>query len=426
MGKKVLVVGSGGREHALVWKLAQSPLVDKIYAAPGNPGIAALAQCIDLKAEDIDGLLAFALDTKIDLTVVGPEAPLVQGIVDRFRQAGLAIFGPTAAAARLEGSKVFSKDLFKKYGIPTARYQVFDNIEAARRYALTYTEAGQSVVIKADGLAAGKGVVVAASQAQAEAAINSIMQDRSFGESGDRVVVEECLAGEELSFFAISDGHDFVALLSAQDHKRIYDNDEGPNTGGMGAYTNPPLYTPELHRQIIEEVIRPTIEAMQQEGCPYQGVLYAGLMITAEGPKVLEYNARFGDPETQVLMPMIKNDLFPVLEASATGNLQNCGVEINTGACVAVVVASGGYPAAYEKGKIIKGLNDLETETMVFHAGTAIRNGQLVTDGGRVLAVVSRGETTAAAIEKAYREVAKLDFEGMHYRRDIGRRALRK
>lgn len=426
MGKKVLVVGSGGREHALVWKLAQSPLVDKIYAAPGNPGIAALAQCIDLKAEDIDGLLAFALDTKIDLTVVGPEAPLVQGIVDRFRQAGLAIFGPTAAAARLEGSKVFSKDLFKKYGIPTARYQVFDNIEAARRYALTYTEAGQSVVIKADGLAAGKGVVVAASQAQAEAAINSIMQDRSFGESGDRVVVEECLAGEELSFFAISDGHDFVALLSAQDHKRIYDNDEGPNTGGMGAYTNPPLHTPELHRQIIEEVIRPTIEAMQQEGCPYQGVLYAGLMITAEGPKVLEYNARFGDPETQVLMPMIKNDLFPVLEASATGNLQNCGVEINTGACVAVVVASGGYPAAYEKGKIIKGLNDLETETMVFHAGTAIRNGQLVTDGGRVLAVVSRGETTAAAIEKAYREVAKLDFEGMHYRRDIGRRALRK
>lgn len=426
MGKKVLVVGSGGREHALVWKLAQSPLVDKIYAAPGNPGMTSLAQCINIKAEDIDGLLDFALKTEIDLTVVGPEAPLVKGIVDLFHQAGLVIFGPTAAAARLEGSKVFSKNLFKKYGIPTARYEVFDDIMAARRYARTYTEAGQSVVIKADGLAAGKGVVVAANQDEAEAAINSIMQDKSFGDSGDRVVVEECLTGEELSFFAISDGQDFVALLSAQDHKRIYDNDEGPNTGGMGAYTNPPLYTPDLHRQIITEVLKPTIDAMRQEGCPYQGVLYAGLMITAEGPKVLEYNARFGDPETQVLMPMIKSDLFPILEASAVGNLHNCSIEIDSGACVGVVVASGGYPAAYEKGKIITGLDTLADETMVFHAGTNLQNGQLVTNGGRVLAVVSRGETTAEAIEKVYREVAKLYFPGMQYRRDIGRRALRK
>ena len=426
MGKKVLVIGAGGREHALVWKLTQSHLIDKIYAAPGNPGIGTIAECIAIKADDIEGLLEFAQNMKIDLTVVGPEAPLVKGIVDRFSQAGLLIFGPTAAAARLEGSKVFSKNLFKKYGIPTARYEVFDDIDAARSYARTYTEAGQSVVIKADGLAAGKGVVVAANQADAEEAICSIMQDKSFGESGDKIVVEECLIGEELSFFAISDGEGFVSLLSAQDHKRVFDNDEGPNTGGMGAYTNPPLYTAALHQQILEEVIRPTIDAMRQEGCPYQGVLYAGLMITAEGPKVLEYNARFGDPETQVLMPMLKGDLLPVLEASAAGNLQNCSIDINTGACVGVVIASGGYPAGYEKGKIITGLDTLNDETMVFHAGTIMQDGHLVTDGGRVLAVVSRGETTADATLKVYQEVAKISFEGMHYRRDIGRRALRK
>ena len=388
-------------------------------------GLEPIAQCIAIKPDDIEGLLEFARNNEINLTVVGPEAPLVKGIVDRFRQDGLLIFGPTAAAARLEGSKVFSKNLFKKYGIPTARYEVFDDIEAARSYARAYTEAGQAVVIKADGLAAGKGVVVAANQADAEEAICSIMQDKSFGESGDQVVVEECLIGEELSFFAISDGQDFVSLLSAQDHKRIFDNDEGPNTGGMGAYTNPPLYTAELHQQIVEQVIKPTIEAMRQEGCPYQGVLYAGLMITAEGPKVLEYNARFGDPETQVLMPMLKGDLLPILEGSAAGNLRDCPVETNSGACVGVVVASGGYPAAYQKGKVITGLDALKDETMVFHAGTAIQDGHLVTDGGRVLAVVSRGETTADAIEKVYQEVVKLNFEGMYYRRDIGRRAVR-
>ena len=424
MGKKVLVIGSGGREHALVWKLAQSPLIDKIYAAPGNPGIAALAQCINIEADDIESLLNFAKEADISLTVVGPEAPLVKGIVDRFRQAGLLIFGPTAAAARLEGSKVFSKNLFKKYGIPTARYGVFRNMMDARAYARTYTDEGQAVVIKADGLAAGKGVVVAANHSEADKAISSIMRDKSFGGSGDQVVIEECLIGEELSFFAISDGHDFVSLLSAQDHKRIFDNDEGPNTGGMGAYTNPPLYTPELHQQIVEEVIKPTIEAMRQEGCPYQGVLYAGLMITSAGPKVLEYNARFGDPETQVLMPMIKGDLLPILEASAEANLRGAGIEINTGACVGVVVASGGYPGAYEKGKVITGLDTLDDETMIFQAGTAIQEGRLVTGGGRVLAVVSRGSTTAEAIEKVYREVAKISFEKMHYRRDIGRRAL--
>ena len=425
MGKKILVVGQGGREHALVWKLAQSPELDKIYAAPGNPGIGSLAECIDIAADDIEQLLAFAQQAEISLTVVGPEVPLVNGIVDRFRAAGLAIFGPTAAAARLEGSKVFSKNLFKKYGIPTARYEVFHDMEAAKEYARTYTDAGQAVVIKADGLAAGKGVVVAASQDQAESAIASIMLDKNFGSSGDQVVVEECLSGEELSFFAIADGQDFIPLLSAQDHKRVFDNDEGPNTGGMGAYTNPPLYTAALHQQIMEEVIRPTVNAMREEGCPYQGVLYAGLMITAQGPKVLEYNARFGDPETQVLMPMIKDDLLPVLEAAAAGSLPGQAVEINPGACVCVVLAAGGYPGDYQKGQVIEGLEDLAEETIVFHAGTAWQEGRLVTNGGRVLAVVSRGDTIADAISRVYQEVAKLNFENMHYRRDIGQRALR-
>ncbi len=424
MGMRVLVIGSGGREHALVWKLAQSPRIDKLYAAPGNPGMAAQAHCIDIKADDIEGLLGFARQGEIDLTVVGPEIPLVLGIVDRFRAAGLLIFGPTAAAARLEGSKVFAKNLFKKYDIPTARFEVFDDIDAARCYAATYTDRGLPVVVKADGLAAGKGVVVAASQAEAEEAITSIMQDRSFGASGDRVVVEECLAGQELSFFAICDGENFVPLLSAQDHKRIFDNDEGPNTGGMGAYTNPPIYTAGLHQRIVEEVIRPTIEAMRKEGYPYTGVLYAGLMITGEGPKLLEYNARFGDPETQVLMPMIKSDLLPVLEGSARGDLSGLPVEIEAGACVGVVIASGGYPGSYQKGKVIEGLQDLTPTTTVFHAGTAQRDGKLVTDGGRVLAVVCRGSSIREAITAVYQEVAKVRFDDMHYRRDIGRRAL--
>ncbi len=425
MGKKILVVGQGGREHALVWKLSQSPLVAKIFAAPGNPGMEDQAECLDIAASDIEGLLEFALREAIDLTVVGPEIPLVQGIVDRFKSAGLAIFGPTAAAARLEGSKVFAKNLFSKYGIPTARYQVFTDIDAAKAYALTFTDAGQAVVIKADGLAAGKGVVVAADRAEAETALDAIMQDKNFGSSGDQVVVEECLRGEELSFFAISDGSGFVPLLSAQDHKRIFDGDQGPNTGGMGAYTNPPIYTPGLHEQILDQVIRPTIAAMEAEGCPYQGVLYAGLMITAEGPKVLEYNARFGDPETQVLMPMLKSDLLPILEAAAAGDLQGVKVEINDGACVCVVLASGGYPGAYENGQEITGLDSLAPGTIVFHAGTARKDGQLVTNGGRVLAVVSCGADTREAIDKVYQEVAKVNFRNMHFRSDIGRRAIR-
>ncbi|MDD4801637.1 MAG: phosphoribosylamine--glycine ligase [Syntrophomonas sp.] len=424
MGKKVLVIGQGGREHALVWKLSQSPEIEKIYAAPGNPGMEPLAECVAIEATDIEGLAEFVRRSDISLTVVGPEAPLVKGIVDRFRQAGMLIFGPTAAAARLEGSKVFSKNLFKKYGIPTARYEVFEDIAAAQACARNIIETGQAAVIKADGLAAGKGVVIAQNQAEADDAIQSIMLDKSFGDAGNQIVIEEFLVGEELSFFAISDGENFVTLMSAQDHKRVFDNDKGPNTGGMGAYTNPPLYSEQLHQQIIARIIKPTIEAMQKEGCPYQGVLYAGLMITAEGPKVLEYNARFGDPETQVLMPMIKSDLLPVLEGSAAGNLHGCKVDIDKGACVGVVLASGGYPGAYAKGKAITGLDRLQADTIVFHAGTVLKDGQLLTDGGRVLAVVSRGQSFADAIHKVYQEVDKLNFEGMHYRRDIGRRAL--
>jgi len=425
MGKRILVIGSGGREHALVWKLAQSPEVDKIYVAPGNPGMEQLAECIDIAVTDIDALCNFAQNQGISLTVVGPEAPLTLGIADRFQDEGLSIFGPSAAAARLEGSKVFSKNLFKKYGIPTARFEVFDDVDQAKAYARQLIDAGGGAVVKADGLAAGKGVVVAASFAEAAEAIDSIMTDKTFGEAGDKVLIEECLQGEELSFFAISDGQNYVSLLAAQDHKRVYDHDEGPNTGGMGAYTNPPLYTSELKEQILREVIEPTIAAMQQEGCPYQGVLYAGLMITAEGPKVLEYNARFGDPEAQVLMPMIKGDLLPILEAAARGELSNQTVEINAGACVGVVLAAGGYPASYQKGQEISGLEQVNADTIVFHAGTALKNGQLVTAGGRVMAVVVRADSIAAAIQKVYQEIEKINFADMHFRHDIGQKALR-
>lgn len=426
MGKKVLVIGSGGREHALVWKLSQSPELEKIYAAPGNPGIAELAECIDISADNIDGLLDFARKQQIDLTVVGPEAPLILGIADRFQEEGLLIFGPSQAAARLEGSKVFSKDIFRKYSIPTAEYESFDDIDAARSYVRNYTDKGQAVVVKADGLAAGKGVVVAENYDEASAALNSIMKDKNFGQAGDKVVVEECLIGEELSFFAISDGNNFVPVMAAQDHKRVFDNDQGPNTGGMGAYSNPPIYTAELKETIENDVIKPTIEAMKAEGCSYQGVLYAGFMITAEGPKVLEYNVRFGDPETQILMPMIKGDLFPVLEAAAQGNLGACTLEVNNGACVGVVLASGGYPGSYEKGKVIEGLESLDEESIVFHAGSSRKDGKLLTAGGRVLCVVSHGESIKNAVDKVYQQVEKIHFSDMHYRRDIAAKALNK
>lgn len=424
MAKKVLVIGQGGREHALVWKLAQSPEIDKIFVAPGNPGIAGLAECVDIGASEVDKLLEFALANKIDLTVVGPEAPLMEGLVDIFEENGLKAFGPSAAAARLEGSKVFTKNLLNKYGIPTADYEAFEDIDAAKRCARTYTEQGKAVVVKADGLAAGKGVVVAMNWDEASQAVDSMMRDRSFGKAGEKVVIEECLEGEEISFFAISDGENYLPLLAAQDHKQVFDNDEGPNTGGMGAYSNPPVYSPELHRQVLDKIIGPVIEAMAKEGCPYKGVVYAGLMITREGPKVLEFNARFGDPETQVLMPMIKGDLYPLLEAACEGKLSRQAVDIEEGACVCVVLASGGYPGDYKKGKLIQGFEKLDSDTLVFHAGTIIDKGRLLSNGGRVLGVVTKAGSIAGAIEKVYKEVEKLSFDSMHYRKDIGKKAL--
>jgi phosphoribosylamine--glycine ligase len=424
MGKRILVIGSGGREHALVWKLAQSLQVDKIYAAPGNPGIAEKAECIDIAADNIEKLLWFAQDKGIDLTVVGPEAPLMAGIVDQFKEAGLKIFGPTAAAARLEGSKVFTKELLHKHGIPTAHFNVFNDIEKARSYIRTFTDKGKPVVIKADGLAAGKGVVIALNLQEAYQALDNIMLKHSLGEAGDQVVIEEYLLGEEVSFFVICDGRDYITLISAQDHKQLFDNDQGPNTGGMGAYVNPPIYTPELCQEVEKCIIKPVLQAMAAEGCPYQGVLYAGLMITGDGPKVLEFNARFGDPETQVIVPMIKGDLIPLLEAAVEGRLANYQVEIESGSCVGVVLASAGYPGSYEKGKQIIGLDKLKPETLIFHAGTAVRDGRVYSNGGRVLAVVCRGADIKEVIEKVYPEVEKISFEGMHYRRDIGRKAL--
>ncbi|NLO21013.1 MAG: phosphoribosylamine--glycine ligase [Syntrophomonadaceae bacterium] len=424
MGKRVLLIGQGGREHALAWKIAQSPVLEKLYAAPGNPGMEELCECIPIDAVDMEGLLSFALQEKIDLTVVGPEAPLMEGIVDLFGEHGLTIFGPTAAAARLEGSKVFTKNLLKKYSIPTAEYEVFHDIEPAREHIKTYTDSGKSIVVKADGLAAGKGVVVAADYQEASQALDAIMKDKEFGMAGDQVVIEECLFGQEVSFFAISDGSNYVSLLSAQDHKQVFDSDKGPNTGGMGAYCRPPIYTRELHQQVVDQVIAPVIKAMATEGIPYQGVLYAGLMITETGPKVLEFNARFGDPETQVLMPMIKSDILPLLEAAAKGKLDEQEVELETGTCICVVLASGGYPGAYQKGKEIKGLDSLDPDTLIFHAGTSKKNQSFYTNGGRVLAVVRRGEDMKSLIDRVYQEVQKISFDDMHYRRDIGKKAL--
>ena len=424
MGKRVLVIGQGGREHALVWKLAQSPSVAKIYAAPGNPGIARLAECVDISVNDIDQLLQLARDREIDLTVVGPEAPLMEGIVDRFNREGLLIFGPTAAAARIEGSKIFTKELLQKYHIPTASFRVCENMDQARAYIRACADKGLSVVVKADGLAAGKGVVVARNQEEALQAVHDMLEAGTFGEAGRKVVVEECLQGEEVSLFVLADGRHHLSLCSAQDHKRIFDNDEGPNTGGMGAYTYPTVYTPELHRQVEDTIIKPVLRAMEAEGYPYQGVLYAGLMITTRGPMVLEFNARFGDPEAQVVLPMIKGDLVPLLEGAARGSLDQLAVEMEPGTCVGVVLASGGYPGGFEKGKVISGLDRLDEDTLVFHAGTREENGSLLTNGGRVLTVVGRGNTIGQALDRVYREVEKIHFDKMHFRRDIGFRAL--
>ncbi len=420
---KVLVVGGGGREHALVWKLAQSPLVETLYCAPGNPGIARLADCVQIPADEIDTLLDFAQAEKIDLTVVGPEVPLTFGIVDRFQAAGLEIFGPNQAAARIEGSKSFSKDLMAKYAIPTAAYRTFTERDAALAYIKVQ---GAPIVVKADGLAAGKGVIVAMTEEQAIAAIDDIMLDKVFGAAGASVVIEEFMEGEEASFFAFTDGRNILPLASSQDHKRAFDHDEGPNTGGMGAYSPAPVVTAALHDEIVETIVKPTIAGMASEGCPYSGILYVGLMIKDGRPRVVEYNARFGDPEAQPLLMRMKSDILPVLQACARGDLRQNSIEWHDKAAVCVVMASGGYPASYAKGFQITGLDDVLAmdDVMVFHAGTSLENGKIVNAGGRVLGVTGLGSTVAEAIACAYQAVAKIHWDGVHFRKDIGRKAL--
>lgn len=422
---KVLIIGSGGREHALAWKIAQSPKLTKLFCAPGNAGIAGVAECVSIPADEVQALLKFARREKIDLTVVGPEAPLVAGIADRFEANGLPIFGPSQRAAELEGSKVFAKHILRKHAIPTAHYDVFETVDAAEEHL---RKAPLPLVVKADGLAAGKGVIICQTRREAMDAISLMMKERVFGNAGNRVVVEDCLVGEEASILALTDGRAIVPLPSSQDHKRIRDNDEGPNTGGMGAYSPAPVITPEQYARIEREILIPIVHAMNAEERRYKGVVYAGVMMTDDGPRVLEFNVRFGDPETQPILARLKGDLVPVLAAIAQGNLQDADLDWDARPAVCVVMASGGYPGHYEKGKVIHGLDaaaKLDSVT-VFHAGTELREGKVVTAGGRVLGVTALGDDIRGAIARAYEAVRLIRFEGAHYRTDIGARALQR
>jgi phosphoribosylamine---glycine ligase len=419
--QSILVIGSGGREHALVWKIAQSPLVGQIYAAPGNGGTAELATNIPLAATDIDGLLSFATEKKIGLTVVGPEDPLAAGIVDRFQAAGLAIFGPSQAAAQLEASKAFAKQFMRETGIATAAYETFADFETAVAY--TRQQSGK-LVVKASGLAAGKGVIMCETAAQAEAALRHMMLDQSFGVAGQEVVIEEWLEGPELSLLAFCDGRTVVPMLPARDHKRAFDGDQGPNTGGMGAFAPPPDVDTALVEAISRTVLAPAVLGLAERGIPYVGVLYAGLMLTADGPKVLEFNCRFGDPETQVVLPMLAADLVEIMWACIDGRLHPNLVQRRPGACATVVMAAPGYPGSYPKGLPISGLATAAAldEVLVFQAGTAVNEaGQLVTSGGRVLAVTGLGAGLETAVDRAYAGVTHIHFEQAHYRTDIGR-----
>ncbi|MEE9201428.1 MAG: phosphoribosylamine--glycine ligase [Candidatus Brocadiales bacterium] len=421
---KVLIVGGGGREHALVWKLTQSSKLSKIYCAPGNAGISRLADCVVMAADDIESLSNFARKERIDLTVVGPEGPLVKGITDRFQSIGLKIFGPSRKAAALEGSKVFSKNLLRKYGIPTAVFRSFSDLDHAERYIGSLS---RPPVVKADGLAAGKGSIVCKSEEEAISAARSILKEKIFGEAGAKIVVEECLEGEEVSILAFTDGSTIVPLESCQDHKALLDGDNGPNTGGMGAYSPVPAVTDELYRAIEKDVLVPTVHAMKKEGRPYRGIIYVGLMLTYAGPKVLEYNVRFGDPETQPLLMRLKGDLLPTLLAVANGRLETVDFEWDPRPAVCVVMAAGGYPQKYEKGDAIDGLDDIsgpDDDVVVFHAGTTMKQGTVVTNGGRVLGVTALGDDIEDAQKKAYDAVAKIGFKGAYYRKDIGAKAV--
>ncbi len=425
---RILVIGSGGREHALIWKIAQSKLTDKIFCAPGNGGISKQAECIDIKAEDIPQLLEFAKKEKIDLTVVGPEAPLAGGIVDEFTNHKLRIFGPNKKAAQLEASKVFAKELMAKYNVPTADFKVFDEAFEAIKYIEIK---GSPCVVKADGLAQGKGVIVAGRAEEAKQAVISIMQEKIFGDAGRKVIIEDCLTGQEASIIVLADSKGVIPLVSSQDHKRVFDNDSGPNTGGMGAYSPAPVVTKRLFKEILDNVIYRTIDGLAREGISYNGVLYAGIMITKEGPKVLEFNVRFGDPETQAILPRLKSDLLEAMLAATDDKLNKIikagGLNWDNRACVSVVCASGGYPGNYGKGKLISGLEEAEKipDAVVFHAGTKKEDGKYFTNGGRVLGVTGLGNTIGDAIGTAYRAVERIHFDGMHYRRDIGQKALK-
>ena len=420
---KVMVIGEGGREHALAWKIARSPLVTRVYCAPGNAGTALLGQNIPLKATNLETLKEFALKEGIDLTVVGPELPLAMGIVDEFQEVGLKVFGPNRKTTELESSKVFAKEVMTAGRIPTAPYKVINTFNEAIEYI---EQAEQALVVKADGLAGGKGVIVCSSKAEAIAAAKSLMVDKIFADAGNRLVIEERLWGEEVSFLCLTDGEDILPLATSQDHKQIFDGDQGPNTGGMGAYSPAPVVTPAMFDRIVEEIAEPTIKTMAQLGRSYQGVLYIGLMIDQEGPKVLEYNARFGDPETQPLMLRLESDLVPLLKATITGQLKDCQIHWKPQASVCVVMAAQGYPGPYEKGKEITGIETAEAleDIEIFHAGTITKEGKIFTNGGRVLGVTSLGGDIAQAIERAYEGVKKIFWDGAYYRADIGQKAL--
>lgn len=414
---KILVVGGGGREHTILWKLAQSPKKPELYCAPGNGGISQIATCVDIAATDIENMVAFAKREKMDLVVVAPDDPLAMGMVDALEAEGIRAFGPRQNAAVIEASKAFSKELMKKYHIPTAEYETFSDAEQALEYVKT---AKIPLVVKADGLALGKGVLICKTRQEAEQAVRQVMLDKAFGAAGNTVVIEEFLEGPEVSVLTFTDSHTILPMASAQDHKRARDNDEGLNTGGMGTFSPTPKYTPEIQQQVEREIILPTVDALNAEGRPFKGVIFFGLMLTKDGPKLLEYNARFGDPEAQSVLFRMKNDLLEIFEAVIEERLSEITLEFEPGAAVCVVMASGGYPEHYEKGKEISGLDEVSDGVVVFHAGTKLENGKFYTSGGRVLGVVAKGEDMQAARKIAYENVEKIHFEGAQYRRDIG------
>ena len=420
---KILVIGGGAREHTLVWKLAQSPKAGEVYVAPGNAGTAQIAQNLAINPTDIESLVKVALEKRIDLTVVGPEAPLASGIVDKFQEKGIPIFGSTKRAAEIETSKVFAKELMQKYNIPCAKSVSFSSYTEAREYL---KKQKPPIVVKADGLAAGKGVTVAETTEQALEALSSIMEAKIFGAAGDRVLIEEKLGGREMSAFAFTDGHSIAPMLPACDYKPVFDGNRGANTGGLGSYSPPYFYNPALAKKVTETIMEPTVKALRDEGRPYKGVLYGGLMITSDGPRVMEFNARFGDPETQVVLPLLKADLVDIMLSVVNNNLNQIGIEWSQDACVGVVMASGGYPGSYKTGFLITGLDSLDEDILVFHAGTKLSSeAEVLTSGGRVLTVVATGKTIAEAREKVYNNISRIHFEGCHYRKDIAQIEVR-